>query len=91
MRLLRSDQPYQNDIAPVLNLSPNLVSKEGHRWNKSYRKEICSMYEKVYDYRENLFSQNKSDNNWLLKFCYEQKEYRRECIETIRNREQASN
>jgi len=30
-RLLWSDQPYQNDVAPVLNLSPNLVSKERHR------------------------------------------------------------
>jgi hypothetical protein len=26
-----SDQPYRNDVAPVLNLSPKLVSKEGHR------------------------------------------------------------
>ena len=29
------------------------------------------------------------DNNWLLKFCYDQQEYRQGCIEIIRNPEQA--
>ena len=59
MRLLWSDQPYQNDVAPVMNLSSNLVSKEGHRWSQNYRKKFVQCVKQGMITEKTFFTKQK--------------------------------